>query len=103
MRHLGALRGTGLLEGDGTPIGPVQYELDGYLVRRDEIVASGEIHMDATLLAEAFGRRALVLRSDDGLALALRFSGKRLAAGSTIAHVDVREGLPAEKDWRRSG
>jgi len=103
MRHLGVIRGSGTLEFGGQDIGRANYEFDGYIVRPGEIVASGEIHMDADLLAEAFGRTALTLRTDDGHNLSIRFSGKRLATGSQVAHADAREGLPPEKKWRRKG
>lgn len=103
MRHLGVLRGSGMLDCKDESIGRVDYEFDGYLVRPGEIVASGEVHMDAALLADAFGRNGLTLRTDDGLVLSIRFSGKRLSPASTVAHADVREGLPHEKAWRRQG
>ncbi|MFO1161330.1 MAG: hypothetical protein U1E60_21010 [Reyranellaceae bacterium] len=103
MRHLGVLRGSGMLECQGEALGRAEYELDGYFVRPGEIVASGEVHMAADQLAEAFGRNGLVLRTDDGLVLSIRFSGKRLAPESTVAHADVRDGLPDEKAWRRLG
>jgi hypothetical protein len=101
MRNLGVLRGSGILEHDGQPIGRVEYEFDGYLIRKGEIAASGEVHMDAALLGEVFGRQGLTLRTDDGRVLSLRFSGKRLAPSDGIAHADVRDGLPDEKEWRR--
>lgn len=101
MRHLGVLRGSGILERGGAPVGRASFEFDGYVVRPGEIVASGEVHMDAELLADAFGRNDLTLRTDDGRVLSLRFSGKRLPPGSDVAHADVREGLPNEKAWRR--
>ncbi|SJZ91714.1 hypothetical protein SAMN02745126_02862 [Enhydrobacter aerosaccus] len=103
MRHLGVLKGSGSLECEGKSLGRADYEFDGYLVRPGEIVASGEVHMDAVALAEAFGRANLVLRTEDGRLLSIRFSGKRLPAESAVAHADVREGLPDEKEWRRSG
>jgi hypothetical protein len=101
MRHLGVLRGSGTLGCKDESIGRADYEFDGYLVRPGEIVASGEVHMDAALLADAFGRNGLTLRTDDGLVLSIRFSGKRLPPASTVAHADVREGLPEEQAWRR--
>ncbi len=103
MRHLGVIRGSGVLECKGESLGRADYEFDGYLVRQGEIAASGEIHMEAAELVEAFGRNGLVLRTDDGLALSIRFSGKRLPPSSTVAHADVREGLPEETAWRRRG
>jgi hypothetical protein len=101
MRHLGVLRGGGVLECNGAPIGRAEYEFDGYLVRPGEIAASGEVHMDAAKLAEVFGRNDLTLRTDDGRVLSIRFSGKRLAPSCGVAHADVRDGLPEEKQWRR--
>lgn len=103
MRHLGVLRGSGMLGCKDESLGRADYEFDGYLVRQGEIVASGEVHMDPAVLADAFGRNGLTLRTDDGLVLSIRFSGKRLAPSSTVAHADVREGLPDEKAWRRQG
>jgi hypothetical protein len=101
MQYLGALRGTGLLRGETGPLGRVNYELDAYLLRPGEVVASGEIRMSAHELNEAFGRRNLSLQTDDGHSLGLRFSGKRLSKTSNIAHADIRGGLPDAKEWRR--
>lgn len=101
MRYLGALRGAGALIGGAGPLGRVDYELDAYLVHAGEVVASGEIRMNAEALNEAFGQRDLSLQTDDGRVLGLRFSGKRLNPTSDSAHVDIRGGLPAAKDWRR--
>ena len=101
MRHLGVLRGSGMLEGGGQALGRADYEFDGYQVQPGEIVASGEVRMAADALGNAFGRNDLSLRTDDGRVLSLRFSGKRLAAESAVAHADVRGDLPHAKDWRR--
>ncbi|UYN96859.1 MAG: hypothetical protein KIT25_08015 [Enhydrobacter sp.] len=101
MRYLGALRGSGMLEQDGRPVGRADFEFDGYLVRRGEVVASGEVHMDSAQLADVFGSNGLTLRTDDGRVLSLRFSGKRLLPQDGVAHADVREGLPGEDEWRR--
>ena len=101
MRHLGVLRGTGTLWIGGKPAGRANYEFDGYLVKPGEVVASGEVRMSADVLGNAFGRADLTLQTDDGRTLALRFSGKRLSATSSVAHADVRGGLPDEKEWRR--
>ncbi|MBS0521703.1 MAG: hypothetical protein JSR90_23615 [Proteobacteria bacterium] len=103
MRHLGVLRGSGVLESDGTSFGRADYEFDGYLVRVGEIVASGEVHMEPAALADAFGRANLILRTDNGRFLSIRFSGKKLPPASAIAHAEVRDGLPTEREWRRSG
>lgn len=102
MRHLGALRGSATLECKGESFGRATYEFDGYLMKPGEIVASGEVRMDAGALADAFGRNDLKLRSDDGIVLSIRFSGKSLPPGKTVAHADAREGLPPEREWRRS-
>ena len=100
MRYLGALRGSGQLLGETGPLGRVDYELDGYLVKPGEVVASGEIRMNADELNEAFGRRDLRLQTDEGRLLGVRFSGKRISPICTAAHADVRGGLPEAKDWR---
>jgi len=101
MRYLGILRGGGVLECAGEVLGRADYELDGYLVRPGQIVASGEVRMKADALTNAFGRRNLSLRTDDGRILPVTFSRKRLATSSDAAHIDVRDGLPDLKEWRR--
>jgi hypothetical protein len=101
MQYLGALRGAGMLIGGAGPLGRVDYELDAYLVRPGEVVASGEIRMDPDELKEAFGRSDLSLQTDDGRTLGVRFSGKRLTQTSNVAHADIRGGLPDAGDWRR--
>ena len=99
MRYLGALRGSGMIVGAAGPVGRADYDLDAYLVKPGEVVASGEIRMQADELNDAFGRRDLSLQTDDGRTLSLRFSGKRLNVASTAAHVDVTGGLPGAEDW----
>jgi hypothetical protein len=101
MRYLGAIRGTGTLLGETGLLGRVDYEFDGYLMRPGEVVASGEIRMDADALNAAFGQRDLSLQTDDGRTLGVRFSGKRLSPTSDIAHADVRGGLPDAEEWGR--
>jgi len=101
MRYLGALRGTGTLMDDSGPLGRVDYELDGYVVRPGDVVASGEIRMAAGALNEAFGRRNLMLQTDDGRRLGVRFSGKRLSPTSDVAHADITGGLPDATKWPR--
>ena len=101
MRHLGVLRGSGVIQGIGQALGQTTYEFDGYLLKQGEVVASGEMHMDAGTLADAFGRNDLTLRTDDGRTLSIRFSGKLPPSGRTVAHADVRDGLPPEREWRR--
>jgi hypothetical protein len=89
-----------LLDGSGQ-LGQADYELDGYLMRPGEVVASGEIRMDAEVLNQAFGRRDLSLQTDDGRTLGVRFSGKRLDSTSSAAHADITGGLPDAEKWRR--
>lgn len=101
MRYLGALRGTGQLLVGGEKLGPADYDLDAYAIQAGEVVASGEIRMSAGHLNEAFGRRDLSLQTDDGRVLGVRFSGKHVGAAATVAHADIRGGLPSAKDWRR--
>lgn len=101
MRHLGVLRGSGVIERNGQALGQTTYEFDGYLLKQGEVVASGEMHMAAGTLADAFGRNDLTLRTDDGRTLSIRFSGKLPPSGRTVAHADVRDGLPPEREWRR--
>jgi hypothetical protein len=102
MRYLGALRGGGLLSCAGEPIGRADYELDCYLIKPGEVAASGELRMTAEALNQAFGRRDLQLLTDEGRALTVRFTGKRLNAASAAAHVDVAGDLPGAKQWPRS-
>jgi hypothetical protein len=101
MRYLGALRGTGQLLGESGPLGHADYDLDAYLLKPGEVVASGEIRMSADELNEVFGRRDLRLQTEDGRLLGVRFSGKRLGSTSTAAHADIRGGLPDAGAWRR--
>jgi hypothetical protein len=101
MRHLGVLEGSGTLESGGHSLGRADYEFDGYLVGPGQVVASGEVHMPSIVLQEAFGRTDLVLQTDDGQSLPLRFSGKVLAQTADVAHADIREGLPPPAKWRR--
>ena len=101
MRHLGTLRGSGMLECGGVALGRADYELDGYIVRPGEVSASGEVRMQPPLLSSAFGRKDLCLRTDDGQELSIRFSGKWLPETADTAHADVYAGLPTEKKWRR--
>lgn len=102
MQYLGALRGEGTLVGnDGQSFGHVDYDIDGFVSHTKEVVGSGELQMPPEALDLAFGRTDLVLQTEGGLSLALRFSGKRLANGSGAAHVDITAGLPPRQNWRR--
>lgn len=101
MIYLGALRGEGTLvsRGDGYAFGRAEYDIGGFLNHTKAIVASGELRMHPESLERAYGRRDLVLRTDSGMSLAVRFSGKLLAGGALAAHVDITEGLPAQAAW----
>ena len=101
MRHLGRLRGGGMLSVPGQDLARVEYEIDGFCTRPGEVLGSGEIRMAPEALDRVFGMRDLVLTTDDGHALTMRFSGRRRDAGDDAAHVDVTGGLPAADRWRR--
>lgn len=101
MRFLGKLRGSGTVaNADGT-IGAADYELDGYVMRPGAIVASGELRMASAALAQAHLGQGVRLMTADGRAFPLRFTGKPSDRGGEAAHVDISEGLPDEKEWRR--
>lgn len=101
MKFLGKLSGTGTLATADETIGPANYELDGYVMRPGAVVASGELHMEAAILRDAFARRGLRLVTADGRTLPLRFTGKPSDRHGRIAHIDISEGLPDEKEWLR--
>src|SRR5436190_14347823 len=103
MVYVGALRGEGTLVGTGDDheFGRAEYDIGGFVDHTKSIVASGELRMPPGSLEAAFGRRDLVLQTDTGMTLAVRFSGKRLTGGTTAAHVDVTQGLPSRADWPR--
>jgi hypothetical protein len=101
VKFLGKLRGSGTLATVDETIGPADYELDGYLMRPGAVVASGELHMASDALKASFDRRGLRLVTADGRVFPLRFTGKSSARLAGIAHVDISEGLPDEKEWRR--
>jgi hypothetical protein len=101
MHYLGAIRGTGRLAGlDGEGFGPVDYDVDGYLMNTGRVVASGELRMPAEALTLAFGRNDLRLVTEDRGVLTVRFSGKRKNPNEEAAHIDVTDGLPPAKKWR---
>jgi hypothetical protein len=82
-------------------MGRADYDIDGYLTRQGEVVGSGEIRMPPEMLSRAFGRMDLLLTTDDGRVLSVRFSGKRHDAASDAAHADIGGDLPTAKAWRR--
>jgi hypothetical protein len=99
MKYLGALRGSGILASPDESFGAATYEIDGYLTRPGEVVASGELHMAPRDLARAFGLRHLRLRTGDGRELTVRFTARKLAAASSFAHADFGGDLPAAAAW----
>jgi hypothetical protein len=101
MRFLGKLRGSGTLASADETIGPADYELDGYVIRPGAIVASGELRMPSSTLQRAFERRGLRLVTAEGRVLPVRFTGRPSDRGRDAVHVDISEGLPTEKEWRR--
>lgn len=101
IRYLGVIRGSGVLAYGKETIGRVDYDIDGFLTRPGEVVASGEVRMSSSMLESAFGRTDLVLTTDDGRTLSVRFSGKRHDATSRAAHADITGGLPLPDEWRR--
>jgi len=101
LRFLGKLRGRGTVTSADRMIGPADYELDGYVMRPGAIVASGELRMAALALQDAHAAPAVRLVTAQGHSLPLRFTGKPSDRGGDAAHVDISEGLPDEKEWRR--
>lgn len=100
MRFLGRLHGNGTLVCGDETIGPADFDLDGFMTRPGEVVASGELRMPAADLQRAFGRRDLRLLTPNGQVFLLRFSGKQSDSRGDAAHIDVTEGLPPAKQWR---
>jgi hypothetical protein len=103
MQYLGGLRGAGLLLCGDTPVARTEFSFDGYVLNTGQVACSGEINLPAAALQDVFGRNDLLLQTDDGRNLKLRFSDRRLAADATAAHVDVVSDLPtaSAKDWHR--
>ena len=103
MNYLGRLHGAGLLMLGDAPIERTDFDLDGYVLNGGQVTGSGEIRLSAAALQSVFGRSDLLLQTDDGLHLKLRFSDRRLSANAAAAHVDVISELPkaAAADWRR--
>ena len=100
MKFLGRLRGNGTLVCGDETIGAADYDLDGYMTRPGEVVASGELRMPAADLQRSFGRRDLRLLTSDGKVFHLRISGKPSDSHGDATHIDVTEGLPPAKEWR---
>jgi hypothetical protein len=101
MKYLGALSGGGTLVSPDETLGAASYEIDGYLLKPGEVVASGELRMAPGDLARAFGQRHLLLRTTDGRQLTVRFTARKLPASSAAAHADFGGDLPAASAWSR--
>jgi hypothetical protein len=101
IRYLGVIRGSGVLSCGQETIGRVDYDIDGFLTRPGEVVASGEVRMSPPMLESVFGRTDLVLTTDDGRTLSVRFSGKRHDGTASAAHADISGALPLPNEWRR--
>jgi hypothetical protein len=99
MQYLGGMRGAGVLTCGEETLARADYEFDGFLTHRGEVTGCGEIRMSPEALRAAFGRKDLLLRTDDGRRLGLRFSEKQLASASNVAHVEVDGGLPQPAEW----
>jgi hypothetical protein len=95
MRYLGKLSGTGVVKRNGIEVARATFDFDGYHQGSFGVTCSGEIRLSADALVGVFGRRDIQLLTDQGRLLDLKFSGKELAAGSEVAHVDVTGQLPA--------
>jgi hypothetical protein len=101
MRYLGKLSGTGLVRRNGVEIARASYDFDGYQQSSRGVTCSGEIRLAPAELEGIFGFRDVQLLTDEGRVLDLKFSGKKLPAGSDAAHVDVSGQLPtAGQSWR---
>jgi len=100
MQYLGGLRGAGNLTCGDETVGRVAYDIDGYLMKPGHVTGCGEIRMSPEILKELFGRADLQLITDDGRALSILFSEKRLPPASDAAHVNVAGELPLASEWR---
>ncbi len=99
MLYLGGLRGAGVLTYGNETAARADYDFDGFLTQNGQVTGSGEIRMSREALSDAFGRKDIQLRTDDGRLLRLQFSDKQLRSASNSAHVDVADGLPTASDW----
>jgi hypothetical protein len=91
LKHLGTLRGGGaLLTQDGEEIGPVTYEIDGYLERATRS-ANGQIQGDNEILKQAYGAGAAIVALAGGGRVLVALSDQR---GSSAAEVRVSGSFP---------
>ena len=102
MKYLGAMRGQGTLAAPDEALGAAAFDIEGYLLKPGgDVVASGEDRMAPEDLARAFGRPGLLLTTDDGRVLSVRFTARKLPAMSDSAHADIGGDLPKAKAWGR--
>jgi hypothetical protein len=102
LRYLGGISGQGVVKQNGKTIAPAKFDLDGYYRPAVGVTGSGEIELSGNVLQGLFGRTDLELLTDQGLLLALRFSGSAPPVGGDIAHVEVTSQSPtALGDWRQ--
>jgi hypothetical protein len=103
MHYLGGISGGGVVICGGKEIARASYDFDGYLRPPTGVVSCGEIRLSPSKLQGLLGRNDVQIRTDDGRLLDLRFSDKKLDAGTDAAHVDVTGELPPAfpQNWRR--
>lgn len=100
LQYLGRLAGSGTVKCAGEPDMPASYDLEGFFLKSRGLTASGEIRLSAAGLRRVFGRNDVQLLTDDGHLLDLGFAEKALAAESSVADVDIRNGLPSSpQSW----
>ena len=92
LKHLGSLRGNGSLSAAGgrEGLGPVVYEIDGYLDRTARS-ANGKVEGDACALAKAFRAGAATLSLSSGASVNVVLSNPQ---GDSAAEITVTGGFP---------
>jgi hypothetical protein len=94
LKHLGSLHGRGRLfvQGDEEELGPVRYEIDGYLDRTVRS-ANGQIEGGRGILRQAFMVGTAMIVLADGQRIQVVLSDPD---GSPVAEVAVSGRLPLE-------
>ncbi len=91
IKHLGTLHGQGaLLVQEGRQLGPVTYEIDGYLDRGAKS-ANGQIEADNRILDQAFHAKDATLVLESGRCVHIVVSDPR---GGATAEIHVTGGFP---------
>jgi hypothetical protein len=89
--HLGTLHGEGtLMIDDGRQLGPVIYEIDGYLDNRAKS-ANGQIEAESQVLDDAFRAEDATLILNNGRSIHIIVSNPH---GGATAEVRVTGGFP---------